>query len=199
MNLKLKQKRKKTVISEIQEIPALANALNDAVDRNKLIDSHNYTADTKLAEFYLGCGYHDFYHIMFYPDKSMVPVFAMKLEEFITCNYGVNNDSVKEYLISIIGNEAFRRNDYYHNVFKRHIGFKYCCFSDSDSFMDYISFGNYFIEDSNGNRLVVHIPDFEMYKSFNGGISNNLKIELLGNSNITGCRETLLSFINDAG
>jgi hypothetical protein len=87
MNFRIKSRKQKPDISSIPEIPALEKAFSKAVNLKHEIGSHKYTADTRLAEFFLGCGSYEFYHLMIDVDKGMTLLFATMFEEFLSSHY----------------------------------------------------------------------------------------------------------------
>lgn len=198
MNFITKMRKRKKDISSVPEVPALEKAFTDAVNLKHEIDSHVYTADTKLCEFFLGCGSYEFYHLMVDIDKGMSVLFATMFEEFLNMYYINRNEVAAGRLNELLKDESFRRYDYYDNIFKRHIGFKYQCCTDSGTYIDYISFGNYFIEDADGNRVVIHIPDNSIWRDLNGGFGINLKIEFMGNPSSGKIKDVIFEIIKKA-
>ncbi|HOP65101.1 MAG TPA: ATP-binding protein [Spirochaetota bacterium] len=198
MNFRIKSRKQRPDISSIPEIPALEKAFSKAVNLKHQIGSHKYTADTRLSEFFLGCGSYEFYHLMIDVDKGLSLFFATMFEEFLSSHYINRNKIADERLKEFLKDEAFRDYDYYDNIFKRHIGFKYSCFTDSETWITYISYGTYFIEDETGNRVVIHIPDYSIYKELSGGLSINFKIEFLGNPASGNIQEVIFDIIKKA-
>lgn len=174
---------------ERDNIPALDNALKNAVYEDHNVRSHLYNTEECLTSFFLECGYVDFYSVSAsYPRETDI-FFSPAFERVITNNYINSNEPVMKYLSGIIGSEGFKRT--MHAGIKTHIGFTYNSFtSDTGDYIDFISGGMHFMEDSQGHKLVITIK--------NGGVIGSkdrrgeFYVTVSSNSHKEGSREACL-------
>jgi hypothetical protein len=155
MNLIEKLKKKRVKWYERERIPALDNALRDAVYHDHRLEGYLNDPFIQLAEYFFGCGFNDFYTLdVTYPrevDMYLVPM----LEKFITENYTSHNGEITGYLKKMIGEENLNRLS---GRYEKAVGFNHRYFGKGgEEFSSLLSSGCYFMENSKGTKIAMKI------------------------------------------
>ena len=176
-----------------ENIPAIENALNTAIDRYYDLDFHFRNPLTPMSEHFLGCGYYDFYVLGATFPKEVDIFLARIFEKIIKKNYTPCNEEIMKYLKGKIGQTGFTKT--FSDYINKMIGFNYKCFSsDQGELTDYIGSGNFFIKNSRGDKIVISIMNNQIPDNQNrGGVLN---INLTANSSVEGAREACCEFID---
>ena len=165
MNLIQKLKRKKQEKwYEKERIPALDNALRDAVYQDHKLEGYINNPFRMLAEHFLGCGLDECYTLnVVYPsevDMHLMSVF----EQLINKNFTCCNNKVAMHLRDVLDGRGL--DEFFH--FRKYIGFSRRFLMDENGAMsDYISSGTYFIENSAGIKIALQIATGHSISPFN--------------------------------
>lgn len=190
MNLINKLKKKRVKWYERDRIPALDNALRNAVYQDHKLEGYINSPFTMLAQEFLGCGIDECYTLnVAYPrevDMHLMPFF----EKMINEKYTSHNKAMSIHLKSILGDRGLRDIFYY----SKYIGFSHKSYiDDAGIFHDYLSSGTYFIENSFGIKIALNITSVPGMGPFER--NNQFCFNLYANNDISGGKEACADFI----